>query len=161
MSIDDDWADGFARQADADFRAWELYQKYPEACAEVCHKLLFLQMACEKLCKAHRIRAGADPNELIKTHRVVAKNLPLVIREEMIRRGQDNKAIAKKLLPSVCLWCGIWRKKLSCSILRLETTVSGRTTASTRGRLAEKSFRRLSGVSTRCGFVLSPAVLHS
>lgn len=97
MSIDDDWADGFARQADADFRAWELYQKYPEACAEVCHKLLFLQMACEKLCKAHRIRAGADPNELIKTHRVVAKNLPLVIREEMIRRGQDNKAIAKRM----------------------------------------------------------------
>jgi len=51
-----DWANGFARQADADFRAWELYELHPEALAERCHKLLFLQMACEKLCKAHMIR---------------------------------------------------------------------------------------------------------
>lgn len=58
MSSRDDWAHAFARQADADLRAWELYQKYPQAAAAECHKLLFLQMACEKLCKAHVIRAG-------------------------------------------------------------------------------------------------------
>jgi len=56
MASAHDWANGFARQADADFRAWELYELHPEALAERCHKLLFLQMACEKLCKAHMIR---------------------------------------------------------------------------------------------------------
>lgn len=47
MSIADDWANAFAQQAKADFHAWELYEQHPEALAAPCHKLLFLQMACE------------------------------------------------------------------------------------------------------------------
>jgi len=93
MSIAEDWADGFALQADADFRAWELFQANPKACVADCHKLLFLQMACEKLCKAHVIRAGGSPDAVITTHKVVAKHLPLVIREEMAQRGQQTGAI--------------------------------------------------------------------
>ena len=91
MASAHDWADGFARQADADFRAWELYELHSEALA--APKLLFLQMACEKLCKAHMIRSGTNPDDVATTHRVVAKNLPLVIREEMIWRKSDAKAI--------------------------------------------------------------------
>ena len=49
MSEPADWALGYAQQANADFRAWELYEQHPEAVAAECHKLLFLQMACEKL----------------------------------------------------------------------------------------------------------------
>lgn len=94
MTTADVWADSFARQAAADFHAWELYEAYPAALAAACHKLQFLQMACEKLCKAHRIRAGASPESQIGTHRVVAKNLPTIIREEMIRRNARAKAIA-------------------------------------------------------------------
>ena len=48
------WAEGYARQADADFTTWTLLQgntSVPE-----CHRLLFLQMACEKLCKAHAVQ---------------------------------------------------------------------------------------------------------
>ena len=56
MSTPADWIRGYVRQADADFRAWELYEKCPEAVASDCHKLLFLQMACEKLCKAYLIQ---------------------------------------------------------------------------------------------------------
>jgi hypothetical protein len=93
MATAQEWADGFARQADADFRAWELYEKHPDVLAAACHKLLFLQMACEKLCKAHMIRSGTNPDDVVTTHRVVAKNLPLVIREEMIRRKSDEQAI--------------------------------------------------------------------
>jgi hypothetical protein len=59
VSENADWVKAYARQADKDFVAWELYEKHPEAVAAECHKLHFLQMACEKLCKAHR-EAGDD-----------------------------------------------------------------------------------------------------
>jgi hypothetical protein len=83
MSAAEDWADAYARQADADFRAWELYQKHPEAKAAECHSLLFMQMACEKLCKAHLIRTGTNPEVLQTSHGYVAKPLPTVIKQEI------------------------------------------------------------------------------
>ena len=58
MSQPADWALAYAQQAKADFRAWELYEQHPEAVVAECHQLLFLQMACEKLCKAHLIQSG-------------------------------------------------------------------------------------------------------
>ena len=50
MATSAEWATGYARQADADFKTFEAVQdlSIPE-----CHRLLFLQMACEKLVKAH------------------------------------------------------------------------------------------------------------
>ena len=64
-----DWRIAYAnRQADADFRAWELYEHHPEALAANCHKLLFLQMACEKLCKAYLIQGGTSPRALQSSH---------------------------------------------------------------------------------------------
>ncbi|MGH7139873.1 MAG: hypothetical protein ACREHD_29390 [Pirellulales bacterium] len=75
MSTPDDWAKGFGRQADADLRAWELYQQYPQAVAAECHKLLFLQMACEKLCKAHLIRSGIHkPEDVQRSHGFIQKH---------------------------------------------------------------------------------------
>ena len=53
MSEPADCALGYAQQANADFRAWEHYEQHPEAVAAEYHRLLFLQMACEKLCKEH------------------------------------------------------------------------------------------------------------
>jgi hypothetical protein len=44
------WARGYARQAQADFQTFEKLQAMP---VPECHKLQFLQMACEKLVKAH------------------------------------------------------------------------------------------------------------
>ena len=76
MSSPSGWALGFARQADADFRAYELYASHPEAVASECHVLLFLQMSCEKLCKAHLIQAGADPYSLQGSHAYITKTLP-------------------------------------------------------------------------------------
>lgn len=84
MTVPEDWARAFARQASADFRAWELYQDYPEAVAAECHKLLFVQMACEKLCKAHVIRAGIHkPKDVQASHGFIAKHLPSIIKEEI------------------------------------------------------------------------------
>ncbi len=89
MSEPADWALAYARQADADFRAWELYEKHPEAVATRCHKLLFLQMACEKLCKAHLIQGGTSPEALQASHGYIANPLPIVIRQQIIDSGQN------------------------------------------------------------------------
>jgi hypothetical protein len=91
MSEPADWALAYARQASADLEAWELYGRYPEAVAEECHKLLFLQMACEKLCKDYLIRTGARPGDLQASHGYIARPLPVVIRREIIDSGQNPK----------------------------------------------------------------------
>ncbi len=49
-----EWATGYARQADADFKTFAALQPQP---IPQCHQLQFLQMACAKLVKAH---LGAD-----------------------------------------------------------------------------------------------------
>ncbi len=86
-----DWALAYARQADADFRAWELYERHPRAVAAECHKLLFLQMACEKLCKAHLIQGGTSPESLRASHGFIANPLPIVIKQEMVSAGQNSQ----------------------------------------------------------------------
>jgi hypothetical protein len=91
LSQPTDWALAYARQADADFKAWELYEQHPEAVAAECHKLLFLQMACEKLCKAHLIQAGTSPEFLQASHGYIANPLPIVIKQEIISTGQSPK----------------------------------------------------------------------
>src|SRR5262245_21315656 len=98
MSRSDSWRQAFARQADADLRAWELYERHPAAVAAECHRLHFLQMACEKLCKAYLLRAGTSPADVQSSHGYIARPLPLLVREEMIFRGSDQRGI-QKLLP--------------------------------------------------------------
>jgi hypothetical protein len=83
------WARAYARQADIDFKAWELYEKHPEAVAAECHRLLFLQMASEKLCKAHLIRGGTPPENLQTSHGYIANPLPIIMQEPM-RRMRRN-----------------------------------------------------------------------
>jgi hypothetical protein len=80
-----DWARAFARQADADLKAWELYEKHPEAVAAECHKLLFLQMSCEKLCKEYLINTGTDPRSLTTSDGFIAGPLPVIIRRQIVR----------------------------------------------------------------------------
>ncbi len=44
-------------------------------------------MACEKLCKASMIAAGADPLKLQDSHAYIAKHLPTIVREYMSREA--------------------------------------------------------------------------
>src|SRR5437588_28014 len=85
MSEPADWALAYARQAKADFRAWELYEQHPEAVAAGCHKLLFLQMACEKLCKAYLIRAGTPPAALQTSHGYTPRGQDLRVAQSLPR----------------------------------------------------------------------------
>ena len=72
------WSVGYARQARADLQTFEQLQamSVPE-----CHKLQFLQMACEKLVKAHLCSEGSDPADLQASHAYVARTLPVVLRQ--------------------------------------------------------------------------------
>src|SRR5438034_7963754 len=78
MATQAEWSRGYARQADADFNTFEALQALgiPE-----CHKLQFLQMACEKLVKAHLCGKGTDPASLQQSHAYVAGTLPVVLRQ--------------------------------------------------------------------------------
>jgi hypothetical protein len=84
-----EWVNALAAQADADFKAWQRYEEHPEALVAECHKLLFLQMACEKLCKAYLIQAGTAPEALRASHGYIAKPLPVIIRQQIIEMGRD------------------------------------------------------------------------
>jgi hypothetical protein len=46
-----------------------------------CHRLLFLQMTCEKLVKAHLFGRKSAPQNLLKSHAVITKYLPSIINE--------------------------------------------------------------------------------
>ncbi|MGF1578168.1 MAG: hypothetical protein ACFCD0_02265 [Gemmataceae bacterium] len=86
MSTPLEWSHGFARQAYADFQTWQILanmRNIPE-----CHKLLFLQMACEKLCKAHLMATGTDPAIVQTSHGYVAKPLPEIIKHELALAGK-------------------------------------------------------------------------
>jgi hypothetical protein len=83
MATPEEWTVGYARQAGADFATFlhllEEGDKIPW-----CHKLQFLQMACEKLVKAHLIDGGADPVMLQSSHTRIAGTLPVVIRQQLM-----------------------------------------------------------------------------
>lgn len=72
------WEKAYLRQARADFETWNVLfrQRVP-----TCHRLQFLQMACEKLCKAYLIRGGADPMALQSSHAYIAGTLPSICKK--------------------------------------------------------------------------------
>jgi hypothetical protein len=78
----DNWGRAYAKQARADFEAWNKLQG--EMTVPSCQKLHFLQMACEKLCKAHLCKQpGADPKLYQSSHTYIAKNLGIIIRQQL------------------------------------------------------------------------------
>jgi len=91
MATPSEWSTGYARQADADLKTWRNLQK-SESVAE-CHRLMFLQMACEKLCKAHLIGGGSLPSDLQTSHAYIAGPLPIVIRDQIIFQRQNLKGM--------------------------------------------------------------------
>ena len=57
-----------------------------------CHKRMFLQMACEKLTKAHLCSTGSDPKKLQKSHAYTAKNLKTIIEAQVAIAKPKNAA---------------------------------------------------------------------
>lgn len=77
MASTGEWARGYARQAAADLATFDLLNDHS---TPDCHRLQFLQMLCEKLCKSHLCSQGARPETLQSSHAYVARTLPVIIR---------------------------------------------------------------------------------
>lgn len=94
MATDAAWSRGYARQAAADFdRYGRLEAADPGSDpVEPCHRLHFLQMACEKLVKAHLHGVGSVSDAVRRSHAYVAGTLPVVLRQEAMRVGMPAKA---------------------------------------------------------------------
>ncbi|MGB2606477.1 MAG: hypothetical protein WBC78_22935 [Candidatus Sulfotelmatobacter sp.] len=86
-ATDQDWARAYAKQALSDLDARE---KLERAGAHKCHRLHFLQMAAEKLCKAYLTTSNGHEN-IRKTHAYIERNLPLIARN--FYRGANNSRI--------------------------------------------------------------------
>lgn len=96
MPSKEDWCRAFAKQAQADFTAWnalQLYLRLPEGSVPLprSQKLHFLQMACEKLVKAHLLKGGSRLADLEQSHAYIAKHLPIIVRQQMILNGENER----------------------------------------------------------------------
>jgi hypothetical protein len=89
MATVKEWSNAYAHQAKADFTTYQALEGLRSEAVfgwsiPICHKLQFLQMACEKLAKAHLCTRGTAPASLQGSHAYIFKILPIVIRQEMI-----------------------------------------------------------------------------
>ena len=80
MASAEEWSRGHARQALADLDQYESLAQTDTV--ETCLKLQFLQMACEKLVKAHLCDEGTDPKDLQTSHAYIAGTLPNILRQQ-------------------------------------------------------------------------------
>jgi len=80
------WSKAFAVQAASDLDA---YERLSTSTLPQSHRLHYLQMWLEKLCKAYVHKTNLDA--LKSTHNVVAKVLPSLIREHWRRIGFEQQ----------------------------------------------------------------------
>jgi len=85
MDKRDQWRVGFAKQARADLAARDVLLR--ESTLPACQQLNFLQMACEKVCKAHLCHHGSDPADLQHSHAYIEKPLPVIVRQQLGNRA--------------------------------------------------------------------------
>lgn len=75
MASSPQWPMAFAQQAKADLSSYELLVRHA---APECHRLQFLQMACEKLRKSH-LSAGGAPADSLRSHAYLSGTLPVIL----------------------------------------------------------------------------------
>jgi len=91
--LDHEWAKSYAMQALSDLDAREVLVR---ASVSKCHRLHFLQMAAEKMCKAHLTLKNGHAR-MKKTHEVIKKNLPIIARTFYARNSRNNKAAQRQI----------------------------------------------------------------
>lgn len=90
MPSDSDWARAYAAQALSDLEAREVLLA---GGADLCHRLHYLQMAAEKVCKAHLVLQNGEES-VRKIHGYIASVLPIVARNAL---GFQRQASAWQL----------------------------------------------------------------
>ncbi len=84
------WSRSYALQARVDLDARDALLLAP---IPTCQHLHFLQMACEKIAKAHLCLGGANAKTLMHSHGYAAKVLPQIARE-LLRRSAFAGALS-------------------------------------------------------------------
>jgi hypothetical protein len=87
------WSRAFASQAISDLDARSLLA---HAGAAKCHRLHFIQMAAEKLCKAFLIQANGYRTMKL-THTVVDKHLAFVVSSVLAKEGYSSSVMKARL----------------------------------------------------------------
>ena len=82
----DQWRVAYAKQALADLSAREQLLEDPDL--PDCQQLHFLQMACEKLCKAYLCGQGVDPETLRGSHAYISGPLPIIARQQFAQESR-------------------------------------------------------------------------
>lgn len=99
MSAFHEWRVAYARQALADLRAREKLLQYADI--PDCQQLHFLQMACEKLCKAHLCGQGIEPEALRGSHAFISGQLPLIVRYYLSQEGRKTQTGRTWIIPAI------------------------------------------------------------
>jgi hypothetical protein len=92
------WSRAYAIQARADLATYETLKGTD---LPACQRLHFLQMACEKVAKAHRCWGGADPANLQTSHLGVAKVIPIIARQLYARRVLGDQVSHAKAMSAI------------------------------------------------------------
>lgn len=88
------WSEAFAAQALSDLQAYDLLNR---STLPISHRLHYLQMWLEKLCKAYLWSPGALPIGSKASHNVVADVLPKLIVEHWRWIGFEQRPNRKKI----------------------------------------------------------------
>jgi hypothetical protein len=84
MTDRQNWQAAFLRQARVD---WESYQRARQGTWPDCHRLLFLQMATEKLGKALLIAGHSSLETVSQTHAAFVKFMQIVSNQRKLRNA--------------------------------------------------------------------------
>ena len=90
---DDRWAKAYAKQALSDLDAREALVK---SGTQKCHRLHFLQMAAEKVCKAYLVKTNGY-DHLKKSHAYVKSILPQLARSLYTNINESNAIKSGKI----------------------------------------------------------------
>ena len=90
MATLDDWRIAYAKQGQADLLAREQLLENPTL--PQCQHLHFLQMACEKICKAYLCGQGSDPDDLRRSHGYISGPLPTIARQMFARTPNADRS---------------------------------------------------------------------
>jgi hypothetical protein len=90
---DSAWSKAFAEQALSDLNTRDLLA---DLRAPRCHRLQFLQMSAEKLCKAFLVRDNGL-NELTYKHCIIGKYLPILLRAMLMESGRSYDAVEAQM----------------------------------------------------------------
>ncbi len=99
MTNYDQWRIAYAKQGLADLKASE--QLSVSSDMPRCQSLHFLQMACEKICKAYLCGQGEKPETLHRSHAYISGPLPVIAGQQFARISGSGGTHPHAVMPEL------------------------------------------------------------